>query len=376
MLNLLVDLPVELVGTNVIGVLCFKDIVMLERACGSKKSHQLFRELLLHTAPIELHSYYHNKIYILSWFEKRQCRINSLFIHLPGVLCYLPNLKVDFFDLEINFTTNLDYLKPLQDGYIGSKVRSIYINENKNQDVIEQLSVYTWNVSKLDLNNSFCCIDWLSVDILSRWKLEEICIYHGIITNPLILLIVQTCKELTSIELNCTIDDDVVITITQHCPKLETLLLRSNHITWTSLLALSERGLPLKELKMTRIPNIPTADIARRCSHALSCIRELNTHYLEQNGQDAIIFIPYMTGLTSLILNYNNDIFIPLLTQNCHKLTTVHLDTNCTVGHILSLCHANPLLQDLIYHGNGCITDAVLIELVHACPHLHKHCPY
>ena len=78
-----------------------------------------------------------------------------------------------------------------------------------------------------------------------------------------------------------------------------------------------------------------------------------------------------MTGLTSIILNYNNDIFIPLLTQNCHKLTTVHLDTNCTVGHILSLCHANPLLQELIYHGNGCITDTILIALIHACPHLH-----
>ena len=42
MINLIEHLPVELVGTNVLGYLSIKDIVMLERACGSKKTHHLY----------------------------------------------------------------------------------------------------------------------------------------------------------------------------------------------------------------------------------------------------------------------------------------------------------------------------------------------
>ena len=54
MLRLLEDLPVELVGTNVLGYLSLKDIVLLERACGSKKSHQAFMEQIPHSPSVEL----------------------------------------------------------------------------------------------------------------------------------------------------------------------------------------------------------------------------------------------------------------------------------------------------------------------------------
>ena len=151
---------------------------------------------------------------------------------------------------------------------------------------------------------------------------------------------------MTSIKLySDSIDDAAVIAIAQHCPKLETLLLRSSNITWTSLLALSERGLPLKELDIIPIPNIPTADIARRCSHALSCIRHLNTDNLHQNGQDTSILIPYMTGLTRVDLNNYSRSYIPLLTQHCHKLTEIKVyGSSYSLADILSLCYANSLL--------------------------------
>ena len=111
-----------------------------------------------------------------------------------------------------------------------------------------------------------------------------------------------------------------------------------NNITYKSLIALSERGLPLKELDMSYIPNIPTTDIARRCSHALSCIRHIYTNHLYGNGQDATILIPYMTGLTSVDLDYYCDSYIPLLTQHCHKLTKIDVrDINYTVIDLLSL---------------------------------------
>ena len=190
------------------------------------------------------------------------------------------------------------------------------------------------------------------------------------------MLIVQTCTELTIIELNTTtVDDAAVIAIAQHCPMLETLLLRLNNITWTSLLALSERCLPLKELDIDYIPNIPTADIARRCSHALSCIRYLNTEDLNGMGPDAFILIPYMTGLTSVELNYRCQYYIPLLTQHCHKLTTVDVhDKSFPVSGIFSLCSATSLLQELNFYCTIGLTDTTLIELIHACPHLHTLC--
>ena len=58
MLNLLEDLPVELVGVNVLGYLSLKDIVMLERACGSKKCHQAFMEQIQFCNSIVIPLYY------------------------------------------------------------------------------------------------------------------------------------------------------------------------------------------------------------------------------------------------------------------------------------------------------------------------------
>ena len=89
--------------------------------------------------------------------------------------------------------------------------------------------------------------------------------------------------ELTSIKLNPNknINDAAVIAIAQNCPKLEKLEIHINiNITYKCLLALSEQRLPSKELNMPTIPNIPSADIAVRCSHAFSRNRNINTYNL------------------------------------------------------------------------------------------------
>ena len=85
-----------------------------------------------------------------------------------------------------------------------------------------------------------------------------------------------------------------------------------------------------------------------------------------------LILLPYMTGLPSVYLNNYCDSYIPLLTQHCHKLTkiTVLYNNNYSVTDMLSLCRANPLLEVFIYYQNG-LMDFALIELIHACPHLH-----
>ena len=129
-----------------------------------------------------------------------------------------------------------------------------------------------------------------------------------------------------------------------------------------------------KVLDIDYIPNIPNADIAKRCSHALSCIRHLYTDHLYRDDQDATIIIPYMTGLTSVCLHFHWYYYIPLLTQYCHKLSKInHFSSHCTVYDILPLFRVNSLLQELTYHICD-LTDTILIELIHTCPHIHILC--
>ena len=79
-----------------------------------------------------------------------------------------------------------------------------------------------------------------------------------------------------------------------------------------------------------------------------------------------------MTGLNSIYLTSIALSYIPILKQYCHKLKVIEVDTvSLPVTDILSLCRANPLLQELFCFARCGFTDTILIELIHACPHLH-----
>ena len=370
MLHLIEHLPVELVCTNVLGYLSLHDIVMLERASCSKKSHDFFLSIVPHCPPVVLPLYIQSNMVLLNWFAKVQYKIVLLNIQQGDNPClHVENLRVDHFKLNISATITMEALNYLIDKNIGHKIEAIIIREMQNREVMEQLSACTSHITQLEIEHSVNCMDWLTIDVLSKWKLKGLFTYASTITTSLIALIIQTRTELTIIRLySDNIDDSAVTTITQHFPKLATLILSSRNITWVSLLALSERGLPLKMLEIHNFLNIPTADIARRCSHALSCIHYISTSDLHRNNQDASILMPYMTGLTRLDLCCCR--YISLLTQHFHKLTEISIYyEDCPVADILSLCCTNPLLQEL--HCYCGITDAVLIELIHACPHLH-----
>ena len=368
----------ELVGTNVLGYLDIRDMVMLERVCGGKKSHQQFLCWVPYSPAVVLPEIEHKDMLTIHWFAKRQCRISTLTIRLPENPCLLvKNLQVDYFDMKLHSDTTTENLKPLLANNMGYKVRNIDKTGSQNGEVIEQLSACTKNVKQLCISHSGNCMDWLTADILSKWKLTDINMEGEAVTTLLVLLIVQTCSELTSIMLvSNNIYDSTVIAIAQHCPQLE--ILRSSTVTYLSLLALSERGLPLEELDIPYIPNIPTADIARRCSHALSCIHYLNLNQYTGNVHYVTLVIPYLTGLTSLFLGTISCTYIPLLAQYCHKLTYLGVCfKDLRVEDILPLCSANPLLQWFSYDTKCGITDTTLIELIHSCPHLHTlYLPY
>ena len=374
--SLIEKLPIDVVGATVLHYLDIKDIVRLERACGSKSSHQHFLNLIPHSPAIKLTSSNQKDIGCFAWFAKRNCKIKYLTITLPGKnpALQVKNLQVENLDLCLQANLTMECCNNLFESHFTNLIRSFRIFEDQIMEVIDQLNLLTGKVETLKICNSNNYNDWLNKDILTRWKLKEIILKGTVVNLSTIALIVQTCSDLTTISLNSsTVDDAVVMVVAQHCPNLEKLNLHVHSgLTYHSFVALSERGLPLKELSIPRIPNIPSADISKRCSHALSRIRTLNTSYIPYSSQAVSIFLPYMTGLTNVDLTGRSLSYIPLLTQYCHKLTEIEIDiVSLSVTEILSLCCANPLLHS-IYGYNCCgLTDTVLIELIHACPHLH-----
>mgnify|MGYP005992446169 CR=1 FL=1 len=264
----------------------------------------------------------------------------------------MKDLQVGYFEVEIEEAqTKMCRLKPFLEHNERFNIKRLCVRYNQNREVMERLSECTGNVKQLTIKDSSNCMDWLTADILTKWKLKAVNLFGSEITIPLISLIVQTCPELTNLLMRSDyIDDSAVMIIVQHCPKLQTLIIPSRNInlTWSSLLTLSERCLHLENLAIGPIPNIPTADIARRCSHALSRIQSTNLYSLYVEGHKADIIIPYLTGLTCVELDCYPDIYLPLLIQHCHKLTQIAvLEDEFPITGILALCRGNPLLQDL-----------------------------
>ena len=345
---------------------------MLERACSSKKSHQLFLEKIQYNSPVILHYSKHTDHMALNWFAQKKCRIASLHLRLRwNIPCfYVKNLQVDYIDLDIDSDTTIECCENLLTYDVGYKVRSLCIGCDQNTEFMEQLSACTRNVTQLYFRHAYYINLSFNANILSRWKLKEIDFRGPAITIGIVLLIVQTCTELTSIKLVYDeIDDSAVLAIAQHCPKLAYLELCNCNITYNALITLSEYKLPLKELNIPTIPIIPTVNIARLCSYALSCVRKLYLDHLSWDAHDTFTQFRYMTELTSVEFKYHSDDYIPHLAMYCHKLTKIRISEEVT--DILSLCHVNPLLQELTSYSNCNITDTVLIELLHACPHLH-----
>ena len=370
MFHFIGDLPVELVGTNVFGYLSLKDIVLQERACCSKKSHHTFLNQIPYCPPVELPSNKHNNKSAVNWFVLKRCRVSSLTIQLAGdtPFLHMKNLQVEHIDIELHSlhsATTIENCKKILEVNIGNKVRNIDISGNprsSESEVVETLSLCIGNVKKL-IVRSFVNSLWLTADILSRWKLQEI---H--LLGPAISLTVHTCTELTSIKLDSdNIDDSAVLIIAQRCPNLEKLNVYSTAITAVSIIVLSEQGLPSQEL-IINPKIILNADIAMNCSHALSRIRSL---YIDDPFPS--FNVPYMTGLITLQFESTNYIDVTLLIQHCHKLQSISLDCDlCSVQDILPLCHANPLLQELYIHDRCGMVDHILIELINNCQNLHS----
>ena len=71
-------------GTNALGYLPLKDIVMVDQAPAAKKSAQQFSCCIPYCAPVALPSNKQKLVSVLEWFVKRRCKLKSVSLDLPG----------------------------------------------------------------------------------------------------------------------------------------------------------------------------------------------------------------------------------------------------------------------------------------------------
>ena len=165
-----------------------------------------------------------------------------------------------------------------------------------------------------------------------------------------------------------------MIALAQHCSRLKKLNFSNCQITATSLIALSERGLPLEEFSIPSIP-IPSAEIAAQCAHALSRIRELSTYDIVANWN---VIIQYMTGLRGLHLNNSKDhLLVPHMVPvhgHCTGLEVLLIGTFSSIApqQLCELAARCPHLHTLSNVSKCSVSNTVLVELAHSCPHLQK----
>ena len=384
MCNILEKLPLELVGVNVLGYLKLSDLVLLERASASRELRKLFLNLILYAPPLDLSYNQHQNTSVLSWIVKRRRRLQFITINLPGnnPVLSMDEILVENVEFELYRGVTQEDFIPLQETSLCSKINDIYIWGDLNKEVITHICSCIDHVNKLHIRNCSNTDDWLTSNILEKWNLQEVDVSNCSIISidPLI----SSFSEVTNLSLEgITINDTTVVAIAQHCLKLKKLDLDSFDLTVASLLALSEQKLPLEWLNLPTIPYIANADIAKRCSHALSRIDSLSTGVKFNETQNASFCIPYMSNVKELFLTDYNFAHMDLIIEHFNNLRSISvLIGACSKVKILSLCRSNPALQELEYyafshtvvHNHDLFTDHDLIELIHACPHLRRLC--
>ena len=187
----------------------------------------------------------------------------------------------------------------------------------------------------------------------------------------------EKCPQLEELSLNChQLTDQSVIALAQHCSRLEKVKLECKY-TAASLIALSERGLPLEELIIPRIP-IRSAEIAAQCAHALSRIRELHTYCYSSNVDHLLYLIPFMTGLRVLDLSNSEDHLLVSHLLLLHgyfaglEIIFIRAESSITPIQLCEIVAMCMQLHTLDISNPTCVSDALLVELARSFPHIQE----
>ena len=440
MLNLfeyLIQLPCEVFGHNMLGFLELIDIILFEKAAASHESQQLLKSILPYSPPFAV-KHFRWKREAMNWFIKRRCRVQHVTIDVESMCgVNFQHYIFDKIDLCLNFAISLQHLEPLRNPCIIHGVTHVKIKGDQDPAVMELLfslltstnsSVCSLNIvasnlsqwmehirkigpclSELFIHNFFTKFPIIKTIFDHCPNLEKLDLNYGAggsKRNALLQTIAnyfphlrsltvsvsypssaeadadltafaEKCPQLLEVCLYCQpFTDQSVIALAQHCSRLKKLKLECMY-TAASLIALSERGLPLEELDIPMIP-IPSAEIAAQCAHALSRIRGIFKMSQSSTSTKLRYAIQYMTGLRELELNSSEDhLLVPhlllLLQEQCCvglEGLTICYNSSITAQQFSELVAMCPQLHTLRISKPTCCTHTVLVELARSCPHL------
>ena len=392
MWNILKLLPIELVNKDVFSFLSLKSIALLERAACGRSSRPHLLHMISECLPFHLPRHQQKNLSFMYWFKRRNCKLQSFHLKLP---VHRRNSELDLtvvesIELEIESDVSLEDISIINNVEIGNKILKLVITGTQNLEIMERIGQITPNVKKLYIEEFTNSNEWLTVDLIANWSIEEIYLCDTSIDTSVLVQLISMSSNLKLFRKNrgkcCS--ESVMRALVQHCPQLTTMSWcddddddddddagdddHADLFTLQALLTLSDSTLPLEEVGIVpRIPDIPTADLPR-CRHTLSKMQHLVTTQLF-GRPDLPSFMSCFTELTYLTLDINDDnAYIPVIAQYCKKLRSIQitLTGNTTVENIVLLCSVNPELQKLNIFSKLDCTDDIIIGISQLCPHL------
>ena len=208
-----------------------------------------------------------------SYINKKVCQLEIRGRKDPAVMEVLFSLLSSVRSLDIRDSNLSQWKEHIKK--IGTRLFELSINDvNPQLTTIKTITEYCPYLEKLSLGN---VIDVSDSNILQ--SIANNCQHlHCIDINFLkydtnteadsdLTVFAEKCPQLEELSLNChQLTDQSVIALAQHCSRLKKLNLHiSYELTATSLIALSERGLPLEDLAIPSI-QISSAEIAAQCT--------------------------------------------------------------------------------------------------------------
>ena len=284
-------------------------------------------------------------------------------------------------ELQIESNFSLEDISIINNIEMGSKIICLVFTGTQRIETMKRIGQITPNVKKLYIEEFTNSNEWLTVDLIANWSIEEIYLCDTSIDTSVLVQLISMSSNLKLFRKNrgkcCS--ESVMRALVQHCPQLTTMRWYDEHddhadsFTLQALIAISDSTLPLQEVDIVpRIPDIPIAYLPR-CRRALSKINELNT--LQLLGRlDIPSFISYFTALNRLTLHTDIDnAYIPVIAQYCKKLRSIQIMSiisDVTAESIALLCSVNPELQHLCIYKHILCTDDIIIGIAKSCPQL------
>ena len=417
MWELICNLPSHLVRDHVVRLLDLHDIVQLDLAVVDAPSRLQLHALLEHftVAVLESQKLGSQINEALVWLYKRNCKVSLLKLNLDKIspdLSGFPQIdkcemnvpktlsssRIELFHSDI--FTNVHKLQLGGDEETAEvlfrklpNVSSLeVVGSGEGQELLTALQC-GWHITSLKLCNLVISLPIVEAIACNGAHLEELALFTTTSVgdpNALLRGLANSCRQLRQILLvqNNTdvvhVNDTGVIALAEHCPLLENVSLSFSSLTdssvvslaqhckrlkrlsvssgvlltYRSLLALSECGLPLESLSFPVVP-IPEAQLPR-CAHALSHIDSLST-------PPTLPALRLMTSLTSV--NYHLDrhpapaeaVYAELRAAQCSTLKSLCFNNRISGALLAALVQQNKNLIGVIFSCPVCDEDLALL---------------